>query len=441
MTGLESSMLSYLLNSLWQIPLLFLFGWLAARLLGNFAPALQHRVWVTVMLLQIFVPLLSALSHNWLNLLLAVVGQRSEFGAGQVFVSVGPASAPGASHLPAPLLIGIALAYLGSLTYFAAKFIWNCVFLSGLRRTSFSFAPGKGPAILANDFEVRLALHGVTIATSTSIFGPVTIGALNKLVLLPPSMTAACHQQDLPAILAHELAHIERNDFLKNLLYELVTLPVKYHPVFWLTRERMIETREIVCDALAAQVTGRKEYARSLLRLAAVFLEGKTLTTPYAIGVFDANALERRLMNLTRKQTQRTALNRLTPLVFCIGLGLITCGTALAGSMQVDTSQTETSDSNTPRLAAGVAAGNKLTGNVPKYPESAKKAKIGGKVLLKAIIGKDGKMQALNLISGPPELQQSAWDAVRTWTYRPYLLNGNRVDVETTITVTYTLAE
>jgi len=254
-------------------------------------------------------------------------------------------------------------------------------------------------------------------------------------------MTAACHQQDLPAILAHELAHIERNDFLKNLLYELVTLPVKYHPVFWLTRERMIETREIVCDALAAQVTGRKEYARSLLRLAAVFLEGKTLTTPYAIGVFDANALERRLMNLTRKQTQRTALNRLTPLVFCIGLGLITCGTALAGSMQVDTSQTETSDSNTPRLAAGVAAGNKLTGNVPKYPESAKKAKIEGKVLLKAIIGKDGKMQALNLISGPPELRQSAWDAVRTWTYRPYLLNGNPVDVETTITVTYTLAE
>ena len=55
------------------------------------------------------------------------------------------------------------------------------------------------------------------------------------------------------------------------------------------------------------------------------------------------------------------------------------------------------------------------------------------------MIGTDGNMENVRVISGPPELQQSALDAVRQWTYKPYLLNGDAVEVETTINVIYNL--
>jgi protein TonB len=59
--------------------------------------------------------------------------------------------------------------------------------------------------------------------------------------------------------------------------------------------------------------------------------------------------------------------------------------------------------------------------------------------VLHAIIGKDGSIQSLQLISGPKELAPAAWDAVKQWTYKPYLLNGEPTAVDTTIMVNFNL--
>ena len=74
-------------------------------------------------------------------------------------------------------------------------------------------------------------------------------------------------------------------------------------------------------------------------------------------------------------------------------------------------------------------------------PPDARAAGISGSVVLQARIGKDGVVQILSAISGPPELQAAAIDAVKQWVYRPYLLNGAPVEVNTTITVNYHLAK
>jgi TonB family protein len=92
------------------------------------------------------------------------------------------------------------------------------------------------------------------------------------------------------------------------------------------------------------------------------------------------------------------------------------------------------------QVPGGVMAGNIETKVNPVYPQAAKDAKIQGAVVLKAVIGKDGTIKSLKLVSGPDELAQSAWDAVKQWTYKPYLLNGQPTEVETTITVNYMLA-
>lgn len=75
----------------------------------------------------------------------------------------------------------------------------------------------------------------------------------------------------------------------------------------------------------------------------------------------------------------------------------------------------------------------------PKYPHSARAAHICGTVVLHAIIAKDGTIQQLQYISGPSELMRSAMDAVKQWRYEPTLLEGRAVEVETTISVIYTM--
>ena len=76
----------------------------------------------------------------------------------------------------------------------------------------------------------------------------------------------------------------------------------------------------------------------------------------------------------------------------------------------------------------------------PIYPIDAKKAGVSGTVVLRATIGTDGIVKALQVISGPELLRQAALDAVHQWRYRPYLLNGDPVEVRTTVNIVFSLA-
>jgi len=75
------------------------------------------------------------------------------------------------------------------------------------------------------------------------------------------------------------------------------------------------------------------------------------------------------------------------------------------------------------------------------YPPLAKAARVQGTVKFEAVIGKDGSIQNLHMISGPPLLVQAAMQAVQQWKYRPTLLNGEPVEVITTIDVNFTLSQ
>ena len=93
------------------------------------------------------------------------------------------------------------------------------------------------------------------------------------------------------------------------------------------------------------------------------------------------------------------------------------------------------------KVSSGVMAGNLLVKTLPQYPAIPKATHIQGTVVLQATISKIGSIQNLRVISGPPLLQQAALDAVRSWRYKPYLLNGEPVEVETTINVVFNLGQ
>ena len=91
------------------------------------------------------------------------------------------------------------------------------------------------------------------------------------------------------------------------------------------------------------------------------------------------------------------------------------------------------------RISQGVTNGLLLRKVEPTYPTLAREARIQGNVVLKAIIDKDGSIQDLQVVTGYPMLVPAAIQAVKQWRYRPYLLNGQPVEVETTITVIFAL--
>lgn len=91
------------------------------------------------------------------------------------------------------------------------------------------------------------------------------------------------------------------------------------------------------------------------------------------------------------------------------------------------------------RIGGNVAVANLIHRVDPVYPPIAKKAQVAGTVVLHVIIGKDGSVQEVQVVSGPPLLIRAATDAVRQWRYKPTLLNGQPVEVDTTVTVIFAL--
>jgi periplasmic protein TonB len=93
------------------------------------------------------------------------------------------------------------------------------------------------------------------------------------------------------------------------------------------------------------------------------------------------------------------------------------------------------------RVGGNVMAAKAINRPSPEYPAIAKAAHVQGTIVLHAIISKDGTVQDLQYVSGPPLLMKAAMDAVKQWRYQPTELNGEPVEVDTTIQVIFTLGE
>jgi len=91
-------------------------------------------------------------------------------------------------------------------------------------------------------------------------------------------------------------------------------------------------------------------------------------------------------------------------------------------------------------ISSGVMEGQLIYKVTPRYPAIAVGARVEGTIVLQATISKNGTIENLRVVGGPPMLQQAAIDAVKQWRYRPYMLDGQAVEVETTVNVVFSLS-
>ena len=213
----------------------------------------------------------------------------------------------------------------------ALLFIWQVLFLyqlvhfsrgiyrvHRLRRDALPISPSEiGMAGSGMAGSIIAPPHRVVLLESKAIDDPVTVGVFHPAIILPRKVIPALDEPELTAILAHEYGHIRRKDFLVHLLCQLTALPLAWHPGIQYLMSKISQTRELACDDYAAVRLGKRiAYARSLLRLASLCLQGPR-SNAMGLGIFDGDNLEDRIMMLTEK---RTSLSR----AGLIGLALAT---------------------------------------------------------------------------------------------------------------------
>ncbi|MEG9438032.1 M56 family metallopeptidase, partial [Edaphobacter sp. HDX4] len=348
MSALELWLVSYLANSVWMVPFIFTAAWATAAMTRSLGPRMAHRIWVAALMLEILLPALRLRTLNAGSLWRILRGLHvTTAGEGRTAITMSTATEYLKSGivLPHGVVSAIAMIYAAILAYFTAKLVWS------LWRT---LLLAKNPAPIDGGIQIRwravTAAFGINagIAESREAYGPSTVGLRNGLLLLPDGFAERTAEEDLTAVMAHECAHIVRRDFAKNLLYSLIALPCAFHPAMWLTQARLSESREMVCDAIAAEMLGDpKKYARSLLRLVSGMVE-RVPRNVHAIGIFDANHLERRIMILTGKKGTSAGALRAVTFAACAAICLGTCASALTLRTEIGTEANGTTENGRP---------------------------------------------------------------------------------------------
>jgi TonB family protein len=460
-------LMNYLAHSLIALTVLGAMAWLGDRLLQRVGPQAQHRVWVAALLAGVALPLLPAGAFTGF----AGPADASAVG-GPAAVAYRMVAGATAGWALTPRLSGIlAAAYLLTVLFCVARLLWRWRQTRGMVRRS-AVLPlgtakcGASACGLVQDAARRFGVGTPEVRCSSETHGPVVLGlGLGRgraMLLVPEGFFAAEglgreghlpesqgreYQEDASAALAHECAHIARRDYAKHLLYECVAAVVAYHPASWMMRRRIAETRELVCDEMAAGAVGdRPEYAASLLRLATAMAVPAArpfyVSETQAIGVFDAGILEKRVMRLTMDLPKVTRTQRIAMAVVATCALLGGAVTAAALSFDVapqDVATTTAASHEKVYKVGGDVTPPVLTHSVDaEFTKKAKDAKYQGVSVVALVVDSHGMPRHVHTVRKlGMGLDEKAIEAVRQYKFKPSTLHGKPVAVQITIEVNF----
>jgi len=344
-------LLTFLLNACWQVAFVAALASVSSWLFRNSAARYRHWIWVAALLLSVGIPLTTStrvlrqgLSSNApitegvaIDPLVQTFARNSQ-----------PAQLTGSTLdsepflLSRPLalsLIGVYFAFLfysglrlGAAWYATRRMKLNAVHLEDQRLTQ--IVERCATAIKTNAVNVRLC-------STESVSVPITIGMFNPVIILPRLLLNEGNEEVLTSAIGHELIHIQRRDYAFNLAYELLFLPLSFHPAAALIRRRIRQTRELSCDELVAErILNAEVYARSLVQLASGTPTLRRLSITTTVGIADADILEARIMSLLNKTKVDTPRKRMLLIAVSLLL-LVPCLAAGSFAMKFDLKRSE----------------------------------------------------------------------------------------------------
>jgi beta-lactamase regulating signal transducer with metallopeptidase domain len=288
-----------LVHFLWQGALVGLATAGTLTLLGKGKASVRYAVALGTLFLLLACPVVTALR---------IAGPVTESGESSIPGNVGAGLAPtrAADH-PAPAfrsepvrdLLPLALPWVFGL-WLAGVAALSVYHLGGWRLARSLKRRGTRPVsggleTKLRDLARRMSIsRAVELLESSAVPVPAVIGWLKPVILVPASAMAGLSPRQLEAILAHELAHVRRHDYLVNLLQTVVETLLFYHPAVWWVSGQVRRERENCCDDLAVAVCGdRLGYARALADL-----EGLRVSSPRLAMAADGGSLVDRIRRL-----------------------------------------------------------------------------------------------------------------------------------------------
>lgn len=386
-------------------------------------------------------------------------------------VPVERAAAPGAPSLETLVLAALTAGVLLRLGWLGAGLLR----LRALRRSARLLSPVPASVVSA------AARVGATaeLLVSSEVASPLAIGWSRPAVILPERFDAL-EASEQEAVACHELLHVKRRDSRAVLLEELARALFWSQPAAWGLLSGISLAREQAIDGDVVRSTGdRRSYLRALARLAAFAQEAPSGALPF----HTRSHLLRRVAHLAKEvpMSRRslvlttTAAAALLLLVGAAGAAVVPFGSSAGDPGSEPAASSAASPSDAVRggvsggvrggVAGGVAGGVrggvaegadddvilKVGGDVkepveiqrvqPTYPEEARKNRVQGRVVVRAVIDEKGVVTKVEAVESPdPMLTESALDAVKKWTYRPATKKGKPVKVFLTVTVMFKLS-
>jgi beta-lactamase regulating signal transducer with metallopeptidase domain len=251
-----------LLHFVWQGALLAFVASILLHLLANRSAALRYTVAVVLFGLMLLAPCVTVFLYPETGAAASRVIQVF----GESFRR--PGSLPGAENA-AQWTWWIVVAWAAGVSACSIRLIAGWVLSLRLIRSAQSAVPPALNRLMERAQSAVLAKgKAARLLIGERVTGPVVFGWLRPVVLLPASAVTGLNEAQLLAVLAHELAHVRRYDFLVNTMQRFVESLLFYHPAVWWLSARIRAERELCCDDMAISVCGdRFAYAEALLEL------------------------------------------------------------------------------------------------------------------------------------------------------------------------------
>ena len=258
----------------------------------------------------------------------------------------------------------------------------------------------------------RLGIRrNVALRVVDTLASPITAGWWRPVVLVPAALVARMPPELLEALLAHELAHVRRHDYLVNLLQNVVETLLFYHPAVWWLSRRIRQERELVADGLATELTGEPRN----LALALSELEKMQFASRRLALAADGGDLMQRVRQLVRPQPVRSAWKALLPALGLAAACLTGYADARVGAALPPPEERAVVDFNSCRK--------------PVWPHADLEAGHTGKVTLSFMIDQDGKVRQSRVLrsSGHRGLDRAAQTGIGKCSFIPAKSRGKPV--------------
>jgi beta-lactamase regulating signal transducer with metallopeptidase domain len=291
----------------------------------------------------------------------------------------------------------VATLWLVGVGLFLLRFASGLAYSHRLRQVGTSPVAPEWEARLLG-IKARLGMsRPVRLLQSALVAVPTVVGWLRPVILFPVGMLAALPPHELDSIVAHELAHIKRNDYLVNLLQSLVEVVLFYHPATWWISARIDEERENCCDDLAVATVGDAyTYIRALAGLA----ELRTRTQAPALAATGRSGqLLQRIKRIAKKTEPKNWMNLQNFPARLVAVLLVGSAWLLYATKSEATELVQVIGQNATELVAKVEEkiGQLVTTpadtTLPKPPAAPKEAKPGQKMMVVSIV--NGKADTL----------------------------------------------